>query len=155
MARTGTGKTLAAILTGQEAVANGWTFIKGRPGRDDLSFVMQTAKLYQPAVVFYEDVDKIADSEVTSDSGISRLLDDFDGIDAKSTRILCVLTTNHPERIHKGMARPGRLDAMIEIDELDVDGTAKLVQCRVSERLWPRSTGRQCTRRRRATSPPS
>ena len=131
----GTGKTLAAILTGQEAVANGWTFIKGRPGRDDLSFVMQTARLYQPAVVFYEDVDKIADGESLSDSGISRLLDDFDGIDAKSTRILCVLTTNHPERIHKGMARPGRLDAMIEIDELDMEGTAQLVRCRVAERL--------------------
>lgn len=131
----GTGKTLAAILTGQEAVANGWTFIKGRPGRDDLDFVMQTARLYQPAVVFYEDVDKIADAENATDTGISRLLDNFDGIDAKSTRILCVLTTNHPERIHKGMARPGRLDAMIHIDELDVDGVAALVDCRVGTRL--------------------
>ena len=130
----GTGKTLAAILTGQEAVANGWTFIKGRPGRDDLGFVMQTARLYQPAVVFYEDVDKIADPEA-SDTSMSRLLDDFDGIGAKDTRILMVLTTNHPERIHKGMARPGRLDAMIKIDELDVEGTAKLVKCRVASRL--------------------
>lgn len=131
----GTGKTLAAILTGQEAVANKWTFIKGRPGRDDLAFVMQTARLYQPAVVFYEDVDKVADAETLSENGISRLLDDFDGIGAKDTRILMVLTTNHPERIHKGMARPGRLDAMIEIDELDVEGTAKLVQCRVADKL--------------------
>ena len=131
----GTGKTLAAILTGQEAEANGWTFIKGRPGRDDLAFVMQTARLYQPAVVFYEDVDKVSDAETLSENGISRLLDDFDGIGAKDTRILMVLTTNHPERIHKGMARPGRLDAMIKIDELDVEGTAKLVKCRVADRL--------------------
>lgn len=131
----GTGKTLAAVLTGQEATANGWTFIKGRPGRDDLAFVMQTARLYQPAVVFYEDVDQIADGAVTSESGISRLLDDFDGISAKGTRILCVLTTNHADRIHKAMGRPGRLDAMIEIGALDMDGTRKLVTSCVGDRL--------------------
>lgn len=131
----GTGKTLAAVLTGQEATANGWTFIKGRPGRDDLGFVMQTARLYQPAVVFYEDVDQIADTEVTSESGISRLLDDFDGIDAKGTRILCVLTTNHPDRLHKGMARPGRLDAMIRIADLDRQGMEKLVKARCGDKL--------------------
>lgn len=131
----GTGKTLAAMLTGQEAVENGWTFIKARPGRDDLSDVLKTARLYQPAVVFYEDVDQITDGSVTSENGISRLLDDFDGIEAKNTKILCVLTTNHKERIHKGMARPGRLDAMIEINELDVDGVAKLVKTRVGSVL--------------------
>jgi len=129
----GTGKTLAAILTGQEATANGWTFIKGRPGRDDLATVMQTARLYQPAVVFYEDVDQITDVESSHENNISRLLDDFDGIDAKGTRILCVLTTNHAERIHKGMARPGRLDAMIEINELDLEGVTKLIKSRVGD----------------------
>jgi transitional endoplasmic reticulum ATPase len=131
----GSGKTLAAALTGQEATANGWTFIKGRPGRDNLGFVMQTARLYQPAVVFYEDVDQITDVNDMSGSSISRLLDDFDGIDAKGTRILCVLTTNHPERIHKAMGRPGRLDAMIEIKELDQEGVTKLVQVCVGNEL--------------------
>lgn len=127
----GTGKTLAASLTGQEAVANGWTFLKARPGRDDLAQVLQTARLYQPACVFYEDVDQIADAGVESGAAISRLLDDFDGIEAKNTKIMVVLTTNHPERIHKGMARPGRLDAMIEINELDVHGVEKLVRSRI------------------------
>lgn len=128
----GTGKTLAALLTGQEAVANGWTYIKARPGRDDLATVLQTARLYQPAVVFYEDIDVIASSD---EEGISKLLDDFDGIEAKGTKILCVLTTNYPERIHKGMARPGRLDAMIEINELDQQGVEKLIRSRIEEML--------------------
>lgn len=131
----GTGKTLAAVLTGQEAVANGWTFVKARPGRDNLGVVMQTARLYQPAVVFYEDVDQVADSEAQTGMNISRLLDDFDGIEAKNSRLLCVLTTNHAERIHKGMARPGRLDAMIEIDDLDLEGVTKLVSLRVGPLL--------------------
>ena len=131
----GTGKTLAATLTGQEAVANGWTFIKARPGRDDLGEVMQTARLYQPSVVFYEDIDQVAAPEAGGHEAISRLLDDFDGVSAKGTRILCILTTNHPERIHKGMVRPGRLDAMIEINDLDVEGVAKLVQSCIEESL--------------------
>jgi len=131
----GTGKTLAAVLTGQEATANGWTFIKGRPARDDLGFVMQTARLYQPAVVFYEDVDQVADVEGQSNASISQLLDRFDGIEAKGARLLCVLTTNHVERIHKGMARPGRLDAMIKIDELDREGLEKLIRSHLNERL--------------------
>lgn len=127
----GTGKTLAMMLTGQEAIQAGWTFIKARPGRDDLTTVLQTAKLYQPCVVAYEDLDKIASSD--DDASITRLLDDFDGIEAKNTRILCVLTTNRPEKIHKAMARPGRLDAMIEIEDLDMAGVASLVKVRIPE----------------------
>lgn len=129
----GTGKTLACLLTGQEAIANGWTFIKARPGRDNISVVLQTARLYEPAVVFYEDIDNVAGADDAD--GIGRLLDDFDGIEAKGTKILCVLTTNYPERIHKGMARPGRLDAMIEINELDQQGVEKLVRTRLTENL--------------------
>lgn len=131
----GCGKTLAATLTGQEAVANGWTFIKARPGRDDLGQVMQTARLYQPSVVFYEDIDQVAAPEAGGHEAISRLLDDFDGVSAKGTRILCILTTNHPERIHKGMVRPGRLDAMIEINDLDQPGVTRLIQSCIEEDL--------------------
>lgn len=131
----GTGKTLAAILTGQEAIAAGWTFVKARPGRDNLMQVMQTARLYQPAVVFYEDVDQVADTESSTGVNISHLLDVFDGIEAKNARLLCVLTTNHADRIQKGMARPGRLDAMIEIDDLDLEGVTKLVTLRVGKLL--------------------
>lgn len=133
----GTGKTLACLLTGQEAVKNGWTFIKARPGRDDIRTVLQTARLYEPAVVFYEDIDQIASAEDTDRESMSQLLDDFDGIEAKGTKILCVFTTNYPEKIHKGMARPGRLDAMIEINELDQQGVEKLVKSRIEELLAP------------------
>jgi transitional endoplasmic reticulum ATPase len=128
----GTGKTLAAFLTAQEAVATGWTFLLCRPGRDDFMTVMATARLYQPAVVFFEDVDTLADS--TSDH-VRELLDIVDGIQAKGTRIICVLTTNHVEQIHKGMVRPGRLDAIIHIGELDAAGLRRLVEVTVPEDL--------------------
>lgn len=126
----GTGKTLASQLTAQKAVQNGWTFLQCRPGRDSLRDVMQTASLYQPAVVFFEDVDIVAEGESTDKDAVSELLDIFDGMTTKGTEILVVLTTNHVEKIHRGMLRPGRLDAVIQIDALDDAGIEKL--CKVS-----------------------
>ena len=128
----GTGKTLAAFLTAQIAVANGWSFLLCRPGQDNLLDVMSTARLYQPAVVFFEDVDIV--SEATADH-IPRLLDILDGLKAKGLRLMCVLTTNHAERIHKAMVRPGRLDAVIHVGALDAKGIRKLVEATVPKDL--------------------
>lgn len=129
----GTGKTLAAMLTAQESVRNEWTFLYARPGKDDLDFVMQTARLYQPACVFFEDMDVIADPQGAEGDEITQLLDMFDGITAKGTEIICILTTNHVDKIHKGMTRPGRLDAIIEIGALDGNGIERLVRAVVPE----------------------
>jgi len=126
----GTGKTLAAYLTAKLSVANGWTFVYCRPGRDNLRDVMATAQLYQPSVVFFEDVDVVAQSGETD--AVSDLLDIFDGIQAKGTEIIAVLTTNHVERIHKGMMRPGRLDSVIHVGALDPPGIRRLVEATVS-----------------------
>jgi transitional endoplasmic reticulum ATPase len=130
----GTGKTLAAYLTGQKAIANGWTFVYCRPGKDDLNYVFQTARLYQPAVVFFEDVDTISEPGDGQDA-VTTLLDTFDGVAAKGTEILAILTTNHVDRIHKGMVRPGRLDAIIEISSLDSVGVRKLIIANLPESM--------------------
>lgn len=128
----GTGKTLAGFYTAVKAVDNGWTFLFARPGRDNLLAVMQTARMYQPSVVFFEDVETIADTDRTKDM-VSNLLDVFDGITSKGSEIVAVLTTNHPERIHKGMVRPGRLDAVIEIGLLDHGSTGRLIMATLPE----------------------
>lgn len=122
----GTGKTLAGMLTAQEAVANGWTFILARPGRDDLMEVLQTAQLYAPAVVWYEDIDIVAQGQ--NDAQISTLLDVLDGITNKGTEVLAGFTTNHVDKIQKGVLRPGRLDAVIRIAGLDRDGFERLIR---------------------------
>lgn len=125
----GTGKTLAAFITAQIATANGWTFIYCRPGKDNLDAVMRTAQLYMPAVVFFEDIDIVSDVEnKNTPDAISRLLDTFDGITAKGTELLAVMTTNHADRIHKGMVRPGRLDAVVHIDALDRHGLVTMMR---------------------------
>ena len=54
------------MWTGQVALENGWTFIQARPGVDDLSTVLQTAKLYQPAVVFFASSSTFTSSNESS-----------------------------------------------------------------------------------------
>lgn len=134
----GTGKTLAAFLTAKIAVENGWTFIYNRPGKDDLKQTLATARLYQPAVVFYEDVDTLTERHNDAD-GVSVLLDAFDGIQAKGTELMVVMTTNHADRIHKGMVRPGRLDAVVHVGALDNVGCVELINSVIPAHLLDES----------------
>lgn len=124
----GTGKSLAAFLTAQKAEANGWTFLRVRPG-DNLDDAMRTAQLYAPAVVMFEDIDVVA--EAGDPARISKLLDSFDGISAKGAEVIAILTTNRKDKIHKGMLRPGRLDAVISINSLDEHGVERLIKAKV------------------------
>lgn len=125
----GTGKSLGAMLTGQKAVANGWTFLMCRPGKDDPATVLKTAELYAPAVVVIEDVDAYTNGGSQVD--ISKMLDMLDGVTNKGTEIIALFTTNHLDQIQKGALRPGRIDAVIEIKDLDTEAFRKLVQITV------------------------
>ena len=122
----GTGKSSALWMTAKKAMKHGWTFVMCRPGRDSLTEVMETARLYQPAVVVFEDVDTIAQNG--DPEAVTKLLDLFDGINAKGTKLLAMMTTNNVDDIHKGMIRPGRLDSIIRIAELDKGGVERMVK---------------------------
>jgi transitional endoplasmic reticulum ATPase len=130
----GTGKSSAAYITAQIAEANGWGFIMANPGVDDINDVLKTARLYQPCVVFAEDIDN--DANKVEQNEVSQLLESFDGLTSKSSEICLVMTTNHFETVHKGMLRPGRIDAVIEVGSLDRSGVETLVKAVVApERL--------------------
>lgn len=127
----GTGKTLGASVTAKVAVENGWTYIYCRP-KDNLREVMSMARLYQPAVVLCEDIDTQAAGEEGRDR-MSEVLDIFDGLSAKNNEIMVILTTNHVQRLHKGMLRPGRLDAVIHIGELEAEAVVDLIHATTPE----------------------
>lgn len=126
----GTGKSSIGNMTAQVAESNGWTFLMARTGRDKVKDVLRTAKLYQPAVVFVEDID--TQSSTSKPQEVSELLESFDGITAKGTEVMLVMTTNHVDQIHAGMMRPGRLDFVVEIAALDRNGTERLVRAVVA-----------------------
>jgi len=135
----GSGKTMALYLTGQMSVSSGLTFILCRP-EDDLMQVLQTARLYMPSVVAFEDLDIIAEANPNTDNpatSISLVLDRFDGMRAKGLEILCVLTTNHVEKLHKGMIRPGRLDGIIKFGLFDRPAVEGLIEVLVGGALSP------------------
>jgi hypothetical protein len=126
----GTGKTLAGLLTAQKAVAAGYTFIQVRPGADNLFEAIKTAKIYAPAVIWFEDLDT---KQAGDEEFISKLLEALDGVTAKSGEVMAVFTTNYVENIQKGVMRPGRLDAVIHIGPLDASGYQKLVRAILPE----------------------
>lgn len=122
----GTGKSSIGTWTAQVAEAHGWTFLMARSGRDKIRDVLRTAKLYQRAVVFIEDID--TQSATSKPQDVSELLEAFDGITAKNSELILVMTTNHIDQIHAGMMRPGRLDYIVEIANLDRGGTERLIR---------------------------
>lgn len=127
----GTGKTLAGMLTAQEAEKAGFTYIQVRP-EDDLYGALKTARLYSPSIVMFEDIDSI---KTTHTEGVADLLDALDGITNKGVEVMALFTTNHPDRLHRGMMRPGRLDAVIELAGLDAGGIRRLIKATVPDSL--------------------
>lgn len=120
----GTGKSLAGGLTARVAVANGWTFIQCKTGDEDLHKVLKFAELYAPSVVFIEDIDTLIESDPKK---MSELLEMFDGVSSKNKEVMVLMTSNHADSLSKGMTRVGRIDASIEIGDLDREGIQRLI----------------------------
>lgn len=138
----GVGKTLAAYLTGkrclmQRTKVNGEyvTCIICRPGIDNWMFALQIAGLYGRSVIIIEDADLLVDPH--NEHNISAMLEQFDGLVTKGRDITLVMTTNHIDKIHKGMLRPGRIDGVIEIGFMDEDGVERLAKRVLGDLLEP------------------
>lgn len=130
----GTGKTSLGLIAAQEAVQYGWTFLSAKAGEDDLEATLRTATLYEPAVVFVEDVERFTPDEGDR-NGVAKLLDMLDGAASKSAKVILIMTTNHAEQISAGMLRPGRTDYVIEIAGLDAEAAERLIRAAIPEHL--------------------
>lgn len=121
----GVGKTLTAYVTARKAVENGWTFIY-LANVMDLSACFKIAAQYAPCVIFAEDVDRVIGGDQRTEA-IDAVLNSFDGIEAKNTEIITVLTTNHVEKLSQAILRPGRCDTLVSVTRPDAEAAAKLV----------------------------
>lgn len=128
----GTGKTSVGMMLAKEAQANGWTFLMARPGKDKVEDVLTTARLYAPAVVWVEDID--TDTGDADPKAVSKMLDAFDGVTSKAGEIMICMSSNHIDRVPPGMLRPGRLDYVLKIAELDRVGVEQLIRVLVDPR---------------------
>lgn len=125
----GTGKTLTAYILARACVAHGWTFLYLDDVRD-LDKAISLARLYQPCVVFAEDVDRVVSGEREGDNGIEidRVLNTLDGVDSKDAEVMVVLTTNDLKAIHPAMLRPGRIDVVVSVRAPDLEATIRLAR---------------------------
>lgn len=123
----GTGKTMSAKVASKLAVDNGITFIYVQSA-DELAHTIQFAKPYaaRAVCVFCEDIDAVMPDE--RDQKVNEVLNTIDGVDTKSMNLITLLTTNHIEQITQAMLRPGRLDAVIEVDRPDAEAVKKLLR---------------------------
>lgn len=120
----GTGKSLTARMTARVAQDNGWTFILLNRVQG-LRAALEFANRYAPAVVFAEDIDRIAHerSEETND-----LINTIDGVVSKRSEIMTILTTNHVDSLNPVILRPGRLDAVISLRAPNAKTVERLIR---------------------------
>lgn len=121
----GVGKTLAAAVVAKLCRENGWTFI-AIDKVAGLKTAIHFAKLYAPAVVFSEDIDRAISGARTVQ--MDDILNTIDGVAGKSDEIITCLTTNAVENINQAMLRPGRLDAVISIRPPDAQAVERLMR---------------------------
>jgi transitional endoplasmic reticulum ATPase len=125
----GSGKSVAGARTAQVALQKGWTFVQCETARDDIERTIRTAMLYQPAVVFIEDIEKAVEDK-RDDKRINKMLELFDGISSKNNEVMVVMTSNHTSELPKGMLRAGRTDAIVHFPAPNRESVEKLIKVR-------------------------
>ena len=112
------------MMTARVCQENGWTFIL-LDRVQGLRVALEFANRYSPAVVFAEDIDRIASER---DESANDLINTIDGVLSKRAEIMTVLTTNFAEKLNPVILRPGRLDAVISLRAPSADTAEKLIR---------------------------
>ena len=136
----GSGKTIGARLIAKKAVDKGWTFMAVEPTSSKalvdiliLAIKMIRKKMYQPAVVLIEDFDR--EQRGGDDYAVGQIMTALDGISSKDDRIIIIMTTNHPDKIHPGFQRPGRIDNFIDFGIFEPEDIEALFKKIIPERI--------------------
>merc|ERR1719263_1762572 len=125
----GCGKTLLAKAIANECQAN-FISVKGPElltmwfGESEANVreVFDKARQSAPCVLFFDELDSIANQRGSSQGGaggaadrvLNQLLTEMDGMNAKKT-VFIIGATNRPDIIDSALLRPGRLDQLIYI----------------------------------------
>jgi len=123
----GTGKTMAMKACAIWANREGWTSIIARPG-DSVVDLINFGRQYQPALITVEDIDDQGGGKSGRTESLNDILNTMSGVLGEEDRVMILFTTNHPEEIHPGMLRPGRIHFAIELGVLDGYGLEKLAE---------------------------
>jgi hypothetical protein len=120
----GTGKTLAAAITGQYCLENGWTFVEAGWDEDLKKVLRFVERVGSPSVVVIEDVENL----FNQGNRMKELLGEFDGMRTKGFEVTLLMTSNHVGELPKSMLGGHRIDHTIYVSDLDKPGVERLVR---------------------------
>lgn len=136
----GCGKTLLARAVACESGArffpvSGPELITKWHGESEekLRELFQQAQEAQPAIIFFDEIDAIAQARSSSESlrldarFTAQLLTLMDGI-YDLGRVFILAATNRPDLLDQALLRPGRFDAVIEIPRPDRAGLRRILE---------------------------
>lgn len=119
----GTGKTLAAAITGQFCLENDWTFVEAKWNENLTQVLRFVEKVGSPAVVVIEDVENLFGNK----DALKSLLGEFDGMRTKGFDLMLLMTSNHVGELPKSMLGGHRIDHTIYVSDLDTEGVERLI----------------------------
>lgn len=122
----GTGKTETAMRVGRIATRNKMTFFYCKDSKIFESF-LNLSKLYQPCVVFMEDVDEIGSGSERTQR-MNSILNTLDGVQTKGNNLTVIFTTNNENKINSALRRPGRIDLIVRFSHPDTETKKKIYQ---------------------------
>jgi transitional endoplasmic reticulum ATPase len=128
----GTGKSLTALVTAQLATQAGMTFIMAEDA-DEAFGALELARMYQPSVVFIEDIDRLVNIDEDNTSRMIKFREQVDGVLSKDAQIMLVMTTNFPDKIHESFRRTGRIDVVVDFPLPDVEMSRQLLQINLEQ----------------------
>lgn len=136
----GCGKTLLARALAHESGAaflpvSGPELITKWHGESEekLRGLFDKAQNRQPAIVFFDEIDAIAQSRSSDESlrldsrFTTQLLTLLDGVHDLG-RVFVLAATNRPDLLDRALLRPGRFDRLVEIPPPDRDGRRKILE---------------------------
>ena len=87
--------------------------------------IFRKARLSSPSIIFFDEIDAMAtqrgdDDTSVSDRALCQLLNEMDGVEARS-QVIVVAATNRLDIIDSALLRPGRFDRLVHVPLPDVD----------------------------------
>jgi len=136
----GNGKTLIAKAIAHEVNAHfipvsGPDILDKQFGQSEhnLRDIFEEAKVYQPSVIFIDEIDSIAHTRYSGESSkwfstlVNQLLALMDGI-SDFGNVTVLASTNRPDLLDAALLRPGRFDYKLEIRKPTLPGCKKVLE---------------------------
>jgi len=136
----GNGKTLIAKAIAHEVNAHfipisGPDILNKDFGQSEqnLRAVFEEAREHQPSVIFIDEIDSIAQTRFSGESGkwyatiVNQLLALMDGI-SEYGNVTVLASTNRPDLLDAALLRPGRFDYKLEIRKPNLPGCKRVLE---------------------------